>query len=779
MTESTNIGGASDLPVTLMNEVHTFNEGDEYSNDGEKNNQIGGLENMSMENDQNENIDLQQPIENDGSIFDQHNKENNTDPKTVNNPQSNSTNNDSILNVAPQEHSQGVQQRSDKEQDKLSREIFDTEAWTALVHEAQFKDINVARPIYEEFLKIYPTAGRYWKQYIEHELSAKNFDNVEKLFQRCLRQCLHIDLWKTYIRYILDVKAKLPNTKEEIIRAFEFALAYIGLDINANQIWSDYIAYVKSLKTNNQYEESQKMDALRKLYQRAIEQPMHNLEAFWKEYDQFENGLNKILAKALLNEHAPKYMAARAVYRERKNYFEGISRNMLARPPRGTAKERQQVQLWKRLLGYEKTNPQRLDKAGLKERVAFTYNQCLLNLYYYPEIWYDAANWQLQMGDPLACIDVLQRATKALPDCLLLHFHLADFLESQGNIKKAREVYENLLKTKCDPLLFVQYMRFARRTEGEDAARTIFFRARKANCSYHVYVAAALMEYHINKNFEVARKIFELGVRKFSDQMTFIFQYIDFMMHTNDDNNTRAVFENVLATIPKERALEVWDLYLKFEQMAGNLNTIQQIEKRRAATYPDLDTSGIYGLVQRYQFLDIWPCAPNELDSFVGTLQAKREQEARKEKEGEGVVASQEEAFRRKGKFPLPDMTKLMPFKPDLSQLNMPPSGPFAPSGLHPVLQHFVSILPRGPWEGPFVDIQQMLKLILEIPVNKPVQEPVLGMKTSKGTKRKMGGGDDESDEETESTFVRQPPRDIYRERMQAKLSKTNTTSQQ
>jgi cleavage stimulation factor subunit 3 len=37
------------------------------------------------------------------------------------------------------------------------------------------------------------------------------------------------------------------------------------------------------------------MDALRKLYQRAIEQPMHNLETFWKEYDQFENGLNKIL----------------------------------------------------------------------------------------------------------------------------------------------------------------------------------------------------------------------------------------------------------------------------------------------------------------------------------------------------------------------------------------------------------------------------------------------------------------------------------------------------
>jgi cleavage stimulation factor subunit 3 len=70
------------------------------------------------------------------------------------------------------------------------------------------------------------------------------------------------------------------------------------------------------------------------------------------------------------------------------------------------------AQLWKRLIEYEKTNPQRVEKSELKERVAFTYNQCLLNLYYYPEIWYDAANWQLQMGDAAACIGVLQRATK-------------------------------------------------------------------------------------------------------------------------------------------------------------------------------------------------------------------------------------------------------------------------------------------------------------------------------------------------------------------------------
>jgi hypothetical protein len=55
------------------------------------------------------------------------------------------------------------------------------------------------------------------------------------------------------------------------------------------------------------------------------------------------------------------------------------------------------------------------------------------------------------------------------------------------------------------------------------------------------------MEYHINKQFEVARKIFELGLRKFSDQIDFILQYIDFMMHTNDDNSSFSHFSHSLS----------------------------------------------------------------------------------------------------------------------------------------------------------------------------------------------------------------------------------------
>jgi hypothetical protein len=46
-----------------------------------------------------------------------------------------------------------------------------------------------------------------------------------------------------------------------------------------------------------QFDEGQKITLLRKAYQRAIELPIHNLEAIWKDYDSWENELNPTLVR--------------------------------------------------------------------------------------------------------------------------------------------------------------------------------------------------------------------------------------------------------------------------------------------------------------------------------------------------------------------------------------------------------------------------------------------------------------------------------------------------
>ena len=44
------------------------------------------------------------------------------------------------------------------------------------------------------------------------------------------------------------------------------------------------------------------MDAVRKAYQHAVQIPMENVKRLWEEYQEFENGLNRITVSTLIQE---------------------------------------------------------------------------------------------------------------------------------------------------------------------------------------------------------------------------------------------------------------------------------------------------------------------------------------------------------------------------------------------------------------------------------------------------------------------------------------------
>lgn len=65
---------------------------------------------------------------------------------------------------------------------------------------------------------------------------------------------------------------------------------------------------------------------------------------------------------------------------------------------------------------------------------------------------------------------------------------------------------------------------------------------------YHVFVAAALMEYYCSKDKDIAFRIFELGLKRFGGSPEYVMCYIDYLSHLNEDNNTRVLFERVLSS---------------------------------------------------------------------------------------------------------------------------------------------------------------------------------------------------------------------------------------
>ncbi|CAJ2637247.1 unnamed protein product [Trifolium pratense] len=501
---------------------------------------------------------------------------------------------------------------------------YNIESAETLANQAQGLPIAEATPIYEQLLQLFPTAAKFWKQYVEAHMAVNNDDAIKQIFSRCLLNCLQVPLWRCYIRFIRKVNDKKgAEGQEETRKAFDFMLNYVGTDIASGPVWMEYISFLKSLPAVHAQEESHRMTVVRKVYQRAIITPTHHIEQLWKDYENFENSVSRQLAKGLISEYQPQYNSARAVYRERKKYFDEIDWNMLAVPPTGSQKEEMQWMAWKRLLTFEKGNPQRIDTASSNKRVIFTYEQCLMYMYHYPDIWYDYATWHAKSGSIDAAIKVFQRSLKALTDSEMLRYAYAELEESRGAIQAAKKIHENLLGDgdNATALAHIQFIRFLRRTEGVEAARKYFLDARKSpTCTYHVYVAYASVAFCLDKDPKMAHNVFEAGLKRFMHEPVYILEYADFLTRLNDDQNIRALFERALSSLPLEDSVEVWKRFVKFEQTYGDLASMLKVEQRRKEAFGEDATaaseSSLQDVVSRYSFMDLWPCASNDLDNL-------------------------------------------------------------------------------------------------------------------------------------------------------------------
>jgi len=157
------------------------------------------------------------------------------------------------------------------------------------------------------------------------ELSNDNFYVAEQIFAKSLLSVPNVQLWSVYLNYIRR-RNDLTNdstgqARSTISQAYEFVLDNIGIDRDSGRIWQEYIQFIRNAPGQiggSTWQDQQKMDQMRKAYQRAICVPMSNVNTLWKEYDQFERSLNQTtvsyefyLLQIYLMSHA---LAGRAIY---------------------------------------------------------------------------------------------------------------------------------------------------------------------------------------------------------------------------------------------------------------------------------------------------------------------------------------------------------------------------------------------------------------------------------------------------------------------------------
>jgi cleavage stimulation factor subunit 3 len=133
------------------------------------------------------------------------------------------------------------------------------------------------------------------------ESDLNGFFQVEQIFNRTLVTIRSVKLWTVYLDYVrrrnpLSTDAN-GNCRQIISSAYDVALQNVGMDKDSGNIWSDYIEFIRTGPGNvggSGWQDQQKMDLLRKAYQRAICVPTQSVNTLWKEYDQFEMGLGRL-----------------------------------------------------------------------------------------------------------------------------------------------------------------------------------------------------------------------------------------------------------------------------------------------------------------------------------------------------------------------------------------------------------------------------------------------------------------------------------------------------
>jgi cleavage stimulation factor subunit 3 len=336
--------------------------------------------------------------------------------------------------------------------------------WLSLIAEYRARNnLTEIRQVYERFLVVFPQAADIWAAYLDLELSMNNFPEAEAIFGKSLMGVPNVNLWTKYLDYIRrrnDLNDSTGQARQTVSQAYDFVIDNIGLDKDSGNIWADYIQFLKlgpGTVGGSQWQDQQKMDQLRKAYQKAICVPIANVNALWKEYDQFEMGLNKLTGRKYLAEKSPSYMSAKGANTALDNITRGLSRTSLPRlPPApgfdGDQEFMEQVEIWKRWISWEKSDPLDLkedkEQPGLyHKRILYVYNQALMALRFWPEMWVDAAQWCLDENvttvenkvtkDGKAyCLDYLLRGIEANPESILLALKHADYIESTHPIEE-------------------------------------------------------------------------------------------------------------------------------------------------------------------------------------------------------------------------------------------------------------------------------------------------------------------------------------------------------
>lgn len=240
----------------------------------------------------------------------------------------------------------------------IAEDKWDISSWMIYLEEVENSrgGLVTVPESYEKFLHCFPRAAKFWKRYADYYRSINDMKNAELILEKGAKTCWNVDLWLTFLSFLLDhyksnVDRKAPldeiqNERAKCEIAFDSAVDYIGLSVDSYQLWKSYIDFIRSWGEQSALDTTKKINALRKVYQRAVRTPFEQNETFWNEYDNFENNLNDPAMDNVRQDLSRMHKHSRSILNERKRHVNNIVFDRLATPPTNVLSELQQLDSW-------------------------------------------------------------------------------------------------------------------------------------------------------------------------------------------------------------------------------------------------------------------------------------------------------------------------------------------------------------------------------------------------------------------------------------------------
>uniref|UniRef100_A0A0K0G2W1 Cleavage stimulation factor subunit 3 (inferred by orthology to a human protein) n=1 Tax=Strongyloides venezuelensis TaxID=75913 RepID=A0A0K0G2W1_STRVS len=531
---------------------------------------------------------------------------------------------------------------------RIQNNRWDVVSWKQMMTDIQEKQItDVERNFYDSILEQFPNNAECWKIYIEHEVRCGNVERAEELFQKCLPVIKNINLYVYYVDFVRTTKTQLPDYREVLAKAYEFAIDNVGLDIKALPLYKSYIQFLENVVANGPYAENQKISAIRKVYAKAFQVPMTGIDAFFMEYSNFEKKVNPSMAERFIAERMKDYNKIKKIMQSFQAIHKSLDYERFSVPKRAQLPdEKKQRMFWQRYVNWERKCLLKInDPLERLKRISYAYEQYLLRFGRHPNLCYQVLMFHLDYiekmdsrGEVIAYSEIenivesyfKKMITGTMKYSLLFHFCFAFFLEERKEFKLAQEYYKTLLANteyNFDPnLIYINYMQFTRRCLGADKYRLVFRKLRQdPRVGVLPYLAAANIEFRCLKNRNVAFNILKYTEDKFGHELELEKEWFDLSLRQPSKELVKEQFKkyiSIYSLSPAEK-IEAWEVAFRHIYIHESKENLQKIEKERkeslGSVYKD---KKLHELTDRYSYGGILPLTPEQckLSGYFTTI---------------------------------------------------------------------------------------------------------------------------------------------------------------